>query len=156
MRFTRLLACLFALVALPTFGQSPASSSAGGMLVYFGTYTDGTSKGIYVSRLDPSTGTLSQPELAATTANPAFLAVHPPGRFLHTVNEVGTFEGKPSGSVSAYAIDRATGLLTLLNQQSSVGRGPAHLVVDKTGSAVLVANYGGGSVAVLPIEKDGK
>ena len=127
-----------------------------GMLVYFGTYTGEKSKGIYVSRLDAGSGALSPPELAGASTNPSFLAVHPEGKFLYAVNEVGTYEGKPSGAVSAFTIARGTGMLTALNQQSSVGPGPAHLVVDAKGRNVLVANYGGGSVAVLPIGADGR
>jgi 6-phosphogluconolactonase len=57
--------------------------------------------------------------------------------------------------VSAFAIDPKTGDLVLLNQQPSEGAGPCHLVVDRTGRNVLVANYGGGNVAVLPIGEDG-
>ena len=125
------------------------------MLVYFGTYTGEKSKGVYVSRLDLASGALTPPELAAETASPSFLAVHPSQKFLYAANEVSEFQGKASGSVSAFAIDRNTGRLTALNQQPSVGRGPAHLVVDKAGRNVLVANYGGGSVAVVPIGTDG-
>ena len=126
------------------------------MLVYFGTYTGAKSKGIYVSRLDSATGALTAPELAAETPSPSFLALRPRADFLYAVNEVNTFGGKATGSVSAFAIDRASGTLTALNQESSAGAGPAHLVVDKAGRNVLVANYGGGSVAVLPIGADGK
>jgi 6-phosphogluconolactonase len=68
---------------------------------------------------------------------------------------MGNAEGQPSGSVSAFAIDRKTGALTLLNRQPSVGGGPAHITVDHGGRNVLIANYGGGSVAVLPINADG-
>jgi 6-phosphogluconolactonase len=122
--------------------------------VYVGTYT-GKSKGIYLSELDLSSGDLSAPVLAATTTNPSFLALHPNHRFLYAVNEVDRFAGMKSGSVSAFAIDPQTGALTLLNQQPSRGSGPAHLTVDRQGKNVLVANYGGGSVAVLPIGPDG-
>jgi len=124
-------------------------------LVYIGTYTGAKSKGIYVSRLDSASGTLSAPVLAAESANPSFLAVHPTRDLLYAVNEVGTFEGKPGGSVSAFTINRETGTLSALNRQSSMGGGPAHLTVDHGGRNVLVANYGGGSVAVLPIGPDG-
>lgn len=137
--------------------QAPPARDAS-IRVYFGTYTGqrSTSKGVYVSRLDLTTGALSTPELAIESSNPSFLAAHPKGRFLYAVNEVGRFEDKPTGSVSAFSIDAATGKLTLLNQQASAGGGPAHLSVDKAGRHVLVANYGGGSVAVLPIDPDGK
>jgi 6-phosphogluconolactonase len=124
--------------------------------VYVGTYTDGTSRGIYRLAFDPATGTMTEPVLAVETTNPSFLALHPSGRFLYAVGEVGSFQGARTGAVSAFAVDAKTGDLTLLNQQSSEGTGPCHLVVDKTGGNVLVANYGGGTVAVLPIEADGR
>lgn len=152
------MTALLALLSFTASGQQPKPvPDGGGTLVYFGTYTGEKtgSKGIYVSRLDRRTGALTTPELAAETANPSFLAIHPARDFLYAANEVGTFEGKPSGSVTAFAIDRTTGRLRALNQQASAGAGPAHLVTDKGGSNVLVANYGGGSVAVLPIAADG-
>ena len=132
--------------------QSPPSP-----LVYFGTYTaPGKSQGIYVSRLDMATGRLSPPELAAESVSPSFLAIHPTRDALYAVNEIDTFEGKPGGSVSAFAIDRASGKLTLLNRQPSGGGGPAHVSVDPGGRNVLLANYGGGSVAVVPTGADGR
>lgn len=134
--------------------QAPAAS--GEMLVYFGTYTNNEkSKGIYVSRLDLASGRLTEPVLAAETTSPSFLAVHPSGRYVYAANEVRTFEGQQTGAVSAFAIDRSSGMLKALNQQSSGGAGPAHLVTDATGKLVLVANYGGGSAAALPIAADG-
>jgi 6-phosphogluconolactonase len=129
---------------------------AGEFLVYFGTYTGAKSKGIYVSRFDPATGRLSAPELAAATRNPSFLALHPGGHFLYAVGEVDNAGGKPAGTVSAFALDRISGKLTLLNQQASGGAGPCHLAVDATGKCLLVANYGSGSIAALPIHADGR
>jgi 6-phosphogluconolactonase len=123
--------------------------------VYFGTYTGKSSKGIYTSRLDAATGKLTPPELVAEINSPSFLAVSPNEKFLYAVIEVPKFEGKNAGAVSAFTIDRATGKLTALNQKSSGGAGPCHLVVDATGKSVLVANYGGGSVQALPVKPDG-
>ena len=94
--------------------------------------------------------------LAAEVKNPSFLAVHPNRKFLYAVSEISDLDGKPTGGVSAFAIDAASGKLKLLNQQSSRGAGPCHLVVDRSGKTVLVANYGGGSVASLPIGADGQ
>ena len=133
-----------------------AVGGAAKTLVYFGTYTGAKSKGIYVSRLDPATGRLTPAELAVETVSPSFLAVHPNRRFVYAANEIGEFNGKPGGAVSAFSIDAATGRLTLLNQQTSGGGGPCHLVVDKAGKNALVANYGGGSVTVLPVKEDGR
>jgi 6-phosphogluconolactonase len=126
------------------------------MLVYVGTYTGGESKGIYLFRMDPATGKLTPAGVAAETANPSFLAIHPNRRFLYAVGEIGDFAGRKSGAVSAFAIEPKSGALTLLNQQPSRGAGPCHLVVDGPGRNVLVANYGGGSVAALPIAADGR
>lgn len=125
--------------------------------VYIGTYTaKGKSQGIYRLELDTATGQLSTPVLAAPTVSPSFLAIHPNEKFLYSVGEISNYEGKREGGVSAFAIDPATGDLKLLNQQGSGGAGPCHLRVDASGSDVLVANYGGGSCGVLPIEADGR
>jgi len=151
---------LVGLLCLPTaFSQTTESSdrrNSAAVWVYFGTYTGAKSKGIYVSRLDLATGKLTAPELAVTTTNPSFLAIHPSHTLLYSVGEMESFQGKKTGAVSAFSIDSTTGRLTLLNQQPSGGGGPCHLVVDKTGKYVLVANYGGGSVAALPVGADGK
>ena len=125
------------------------------LLVYVGTYTGARSKGIYVTRLNVGTGALSAPQLAAETPNPSFLAVRAQGDFLYAANEIDAFNGKPAGSVSAFAIDKATGRLRALNQATSGGPGPAHLSLDVEGRTVLVANYGGGSIETLPIGNDG-
>jgi 6-phosphogluconolactonase len=130
----------------------------GRMLVYFGTYTKRASEGIYVFELDLKSGALTQVGtngLAAESVNPSFLAIHPDGKRLFAVNEIGDYKGEKSGAVSAFMIDRESGKLTLINQQSSKGGGPCHLVVDGSGKNVLVANYGGGSVACLPIDGQG-
>jgi 6-phosphogluconolactonase len=146
-----LIACVAAAAAIP----DAARQSTGTQLVFFGTYTGPKSKGIYVSKLDLAAGTLTTPELAGESANPSFLAIHPTRDFLYAVGEIGNYEGQASGSVSAFAFDRATGKLTAVNRQPSVGGGPAHITLDRTGANALVANYGGGSVAVLPIGPDG-
>jgi 6-phosphogluconolactonase len=124
--------------------------------VYFGSYTNtGVSQGIYVSRFDSTTGRLSDPELAVATPDPSWLALHPNGRWLLAVNELETLDGRSTGAVSSFAIDDATGRLTFLNRQYSEGASPCHLVITRDGRHALVANYHGGSVAVLPIAPDG-
>ena len=146
---------LFTLLAtLISAGASAADENL--LRVYVGTYTGDKSKGIYLSQLNPATGALSQVELATEVKNPSFLAIHPNHKFLYAVNEVSDSDGKPTGAVSAFAVDEKSGKLTLLNQQSSQGAGPCHLVVDRTGQNVLVANYGAGSCACLPIGSDGR
>ena len=130
-------------------------SLAGESLVYFGTYTGAKSKGIYVSRFDSVTGKLSEPELVAETKNPTFLAIAPGGNFLYAVSEVDAIGGQRTGAVDAFALDAKSGKLTPLNRQLSGGSGPCHISVDASGKCLLVANYGGGSIAALPISADG-
>jgi 6-phosphogluconolactonase len=151
-----LIVSLF-LVVLAPVRMSAASKDQAKYLVYIGTYTEegSSSKGIYAYRFEPGSAQLTSIGLAAQTINPSFLAVHPNHRFLYAVNEVGNYQGKKSGAVSAFAIDHATGKLTLLNQVASGGADPCYITVDKTGKFVLVANYTGGSVSVFPILQDG-
>ncbi len=136
-----------------TSASSPAATA---LTVYVGTYTDSGSRGIYRFTLDTASGAMSPPVLAAETANPSFLALHPSGRFLYAVNEVDSFQGRSTGAVSAFAVDPKTGDLRFLNQQASEGAAPCHLMVDRAGRNLLVANYGGGTVAVLPVGSDGR
>jgi len=125
-------------------------------MLYVGTYTSGESKGIYRLRLDLATGALSPAGDPTETVNPSFLAFHPSRRFLYAVNETGEAPTDTSGAVSAFAIDPKTGGLTFLNQQASGGPAPCHLTIDTEGRHALVANYWGGTVAVLPIQADGR
>ncbi len=143
------LALMLAAPALAHATEAPVT-------VYVGTYTDGTSRGIYRMSLDPATGNATAPLLAAEAKNPSFLALHPSGRFLYAVSEVDELAGVKTGAVMAFAIDPKTGDLTFLNQQPSEGGAPCHLVVDRSGKNVLVANYGGGTVAVLRLSGDGR
>lgn len=122
---------------------------------YVGTYTSGKSEGIYYYSLDLSSGELRHRSTTKNVKDPSFVAIAPGGRHLYAVNELEEFEGKKSGAVSAFAVDQRTGDLRLLNQQPSLGGAPCYLVVDRTGKFVLVANYLGGNVAVLPIRSDG-
>ena len=124
-------------------------------LVYLGTSTQEESQGIYVSRFTPETGEVTSPELAAEASSPGFLAIHPNRKLLYAVGPSSDPDGGPAGMVVGFNIDPATGKLTRINAVSSGGAGPCHLNVDSTGQAVAVANYGGGSVAVLPLSADG-
>ncbi len=133
-----------------------AADAAKDYLVYVGTYTGGgKSKGIYTLKLNIKTGALTEVGVTEGVVNPSFVAIHPSNKFLYAVGEISEFDGKKAGGVTAFAINPKDGSLTKLNEKSSGGAGPCHLVVDATGKNVLVANYGGGSVACLPIKADG-
>jgi 6-phosphogluconolactonase (cycloisomerase 2 family) len=140
----------------------PAHGADAG-LAYVGTYSSpkgpegsrGNGTGINLYQVNPSTGALTFRELLANDANPAWLAFDPSRTHLYSANETDTYQGASSGSVSAYSIDRSSGHLTALNTVSSQGAGPAHLSVHPSGKYVLVANYAGGTVAVLPVLPNG-
>ena len=122
--------------------------------LYVGTYTGETSsRGIYALSLDRDSGALRGGALAAESASPSFLALAPDGQALYAVNELTDFGGRSSGAVSVFARDPKSGALTLLGQQPSRGGAPCYVTVDRAGRYVLVANYVGGSVALLPIDR---
>jgi 6-phosphogluconolactonase len=122
---------------------------------YVGTYTSGKSEGIYFYSLNLASGELTRISTTKNVKDPSYLAIAPNRRRLYAVNEVEDFGGKKSGALSGFDIDQRTGSLRLLNQQPSLGGAPCYVVVDRTGRFVLVANYFGGNVAVLPIRRDG-
>lgn len=147
-----LAASAISLIGLARGAEIPSD----GDLLYVGTYTEGTrSLGIHLVRMDPRSGQLRQVGTVDAGPNPSFLAIHANGRVLYAVNELERYQGRPSGVVSAFAIAKDTGALTRLNEQPSEGGAPCFVSVDRSGRALLVANYVGGSVALLPIQANG-
>lgn len=153
-----LAASAVGLVALARGPDGPARrehSPPDESLLYVGTYTEnGRTNGIHLVRMDTRLGKLRLVGSVNAGANPSFLAIHPNGRVLYAVNEVDKYNGRATGAVSAL-IAKDTGALTRRNQQPSEGGGPCFVSVDRSGRVVLVANYDGGTVALLPIEADG-
>ena len=155
--------CPFVTILLLTVMPNAAALAASER-AYIGTYTSepgsnssqNHGEGIYLVRLDTSTGALSDPKLVAKTPSPAWIALSPDGKTLYAGNEISDFNGGKSGSVSAFSVNKNNGNLSLINVASSGGAGPAYVAVDPTGKYVLVANYAGGSLAVLPLKPDGR
>ncbi|MCC6792859.1 MAG: lactonase family protein [Thermomicrobiales bacterium] len=139
-------------VAEPNAPQFAYVGSDSRTAIAAGAEPDAT--GISVYSVDPESGALSLVQTVPSD-NPFFFAFDPTGQFLYAVNVIGDYEGTESGSVEAYAIDPATGELTFLNRVSSGGAVAAQPAVDPTGSFVVVANYNGENVTVLPINPDG-
>jgi len=147
-----LAASAISLLGLARGSETPPDSD----LLYVGTYTEsGRSEGIYLVRMDRRSGQLRRVGSVDAGANPSFLAIHPNGRVLYAVNELEQYKGRATGAVSAFAIERDTGALTRLNEQPSEGSAPCYLSVDRSAQIVLVANYVGGSIALLPIQPNG-
>lgn len=145
-------------VALARGSETPAwreEPTPDDELLYVGTYTEaGRTDGIYIVRFDTRSGKLRQVGAVNAGPNPSFLAIHPRGRVLYAVNEIDNYGGRASGAVSAFAI-ASTGALTRRGEHPSEGSDPCYVSVDRSGGVVLVANYSGGSVALLPIAADG-
>jgi 6-phosphogluconolactonase len=138
-------------------GFGLAQSVGGGRLLLVGTQTAGTaSKGIYAYSFDAAGGELKQVGLAAEADNPTFLALAPNGRTVLVANELETYEGKSSGAVSTYSLDRAKAQLTKISEVASQGGGPCHVAFDYTGRSAFAANYGGGSAASFSVSTGGK
>jgi len=125
-------------------------------MVLIGTYTGGPSKGIYSYELNLQDGSLDQLGLAAEIPSPSFLAIHPNKHLLYAVNEIENYDGKKAGAVTGFKIDSNGTKLEKINDATSGGPGPCFVSVDKSGKFVLVANYTGGSVEVLPINDQGE
>src|SRR5215204_936204 len=152
----RLIASVLGLLLIAS-GVGPAPRARAQRLVYIGTYTEKTaSKGIYAFRFDDGTGALTPVGLVAETPSPSFLTASANGRYVYAVNELQTFGGESSGSVTAFAADPATARLTELNVQSSKGAAPCHLALDRSGRFLAVANYSGGNYALFPVNRDGR
>ncbi len=140
----------------------PAQPSGKPRLVYVGSYSFKGQKfgrshgdGIYLFEMDPATGALTQREVFANPNNPSWLSLNSAKTHLYSCDELVHYQGKSSGAVTAYSIDASNGHLTKLNTVSSGGAGPAYISVHPSGRYVFAANYGAGSVAVLPVRPDG-
>ena len=154
-KITFLLMIQMVLTMLAMLPTVTSGSNAAGCIVYIGTYTSGESEGIYAFYLDADKGTLTRIEGVTKSEEPSFVALHPSGKYLYAVNETSEFMGKPGGGITAYAVDQLTGVLTKLNSQLSHGDHPCHLMIDRSGRCVALANYTGGSIAAYKIGKDG-
>jgi len=158
-----------ALLASGWQARTHAAPGNGELIAYVGTYSSplpfiragqvdlpaGNGKGIHSFLVDRTTGALSPHDVFELNTSPICLAINAAGTRLYATDETDLRPENEAGSVSSFSIDRSTGKLTLLNTVSSGGAGPAHLSIHPSGRFVLVANYFGGSVAVLPILPDG-
>lgn len=115
----------------------------------------GNGQGIAVFDMDRETGVLTPITTFTDIASPSFLTISKDQRFLYALSEIDDFNKNGDGSVTAFAIDPKTGSLRKLNVVSSMGAVPAYVSIHHSGRYVLVANYVGGNVAVLPIRSDG-
>ena len=144
------------LVAAAGCTRRPGGPGTRPSLVYVGTNV-GTADAntIFLYRLAPATGVLTRLSAQPGGPNPTYLTMDAGHRRLYAVNETGTFRGASSGAVSTFAVDQRTGALSLLNQQPSNGASPCYVSLDHSGRTVMVANYMGGNVSLLPVGTDG-
>jgi 6-phosphogluconolactonase len=127
------------------------------LLLLVGTYTTGTqSKGIYTYRFNSKTGSLRYVSTTDNVTDPSYLTTDTSGRFLYAVNETLEYDGKKSGAVSSFALNRQNGTLTLLNKQPSLGGAPCYITLSKDEHHAIVANYIAGNLSVYPIDSTGR
>ena len=120
--------------------------------LFIGTYTSTGSKGIYVYRFNAATGHVDSVSSTEGIVNPSYLAIAPGGKYIYAATETRT---PNAGSISAFAFDRATGKLRLINRQPGGGDNPVYVSVHHSGKWVVMANYSGGSLSVFPLNADG-
>lgn len=136
------------------------------VFIYVGTYThpikfgtgqilDSKGKGIYLLELECETGKLNLMETFTNIINPSYLAVDEKGGFLYAVNELKEYQGKASGSVSAFKISKSDGKLTLINTVATNGTDPCHVILNPQRTHLFVSNFMSGSVALFPVHPDG-
>ncbi len=149
--------------------RAQPAARAGSLFAYVGTYSAPPSDasggrsapsganghGIHIFRVDRDTGALTPAGIVEHHTSPSALAFDATGTHVYSTNATDRVDNGASGSVSAYAVDRSTGQLRLMNTVSSGGLGPTDASVHPSGRHLLVANYSGGSVAVLPLRPDG-
>lgn len=140
------------LIPAMLLAQGPAEQDSIQYLL-IGTYTKKQSEGIYVYTFNTRSGILKQVSIAKGVDNPSYLAIAPNKKHVYSVNEIGV---ERTGSVSAFELDHSTGQLQFLNKQPAGGDGPCYINTDGDGTHVLVGNYAGGSLSVLPVQPDGK
>jgi 6-phosphogluconolactonase len=138
------------------FSGLPAKNDLTRNDFYVGTYGTGESGGIYFCRLNTKTGEIILRQKIVGIDNPSYLTINKENHFLYAVNEVTETNGNPGGAVSSFAIDPENGSLRYLNRQLTIGGSPCFISIDHTGRFVLLANYSGGNVTILPVLKDGK
>jgi 6-phosphogluconolactonase (cycloisomerase 2 family) len=166
----RLLSTALVFLILAAFFEAAAEEGKAPLMAYVGTFSSplhdvlptqvdlppGNGRGIHLFEVDRVTGALKAQGVVESGTSPSCLAVNSAGTRMYSANETDKLDDGKSGSISSYAIDRKTGQLTLLNSVSSGGAGPTYLSIHPSGKFILVANYFGGSVAVLPVLPDGK
>jgi len=131
-----------------TFAQHKKSLPSTFDLV-IGTYTTGSSKGIYVYRFYEDRGRVAYLNEIDSVINPSYVTTSADNKFLYAVNE------GPQGGVSAFTFNGNTGKMVLINKQSTQGADPCHILEDKEQRNLFIANYSSGSLAVFPVNKDG-
>jgi 6-phosphogluconolactonase len=136
--------------AAPATGAAPAPAA----YAYVGTYTP-NGGGIYLFRLDKASGAMTQLQVFDDIRNPSWLALNPAQTRLYAVSEIDNYQGTRNGAVVSYAIDGQSLQIKRLGAVSSAGTTPAYASVHPSGKFVFVGNYGGGNVAVFPVDQDG-
>ena len=145
---------LFPIVLGAMLSNTAQWANADDPLVFISAFAAGDEGAIHAYQLEMDTGHLKLVQRTTDVENPFFMAVSADHRFLYSIHAA-AFGGEEHEQVAAYKIEGRTGRLKLLNRQSALGSASCYLDIDATGRTVVVANYSTGSVASLPVQKDG-
>lgn len=127
----------------------------GTQILYASSYGSADEQGIKAYRFYAGSGKLTELGSASGVESPAYVALHPNGRWLYAASEISGKEGEPGGLVWALAVSGDGATFELINSRPSGGDFPCHLAIDATGRWLATSNYGTGSIGVLPILRDG-
>ncbi|REJ69502.1 MAG: lactonase family protein [Planctomycetota bacterium] len=151
-----LVAKFFSLLfAAAPLTASTAAAAEDELLVFVSAFAEGRRGAIHAFRLDPAVGKLEPLARNADIESPFYMAISRDDRFLYATHAPGGHGSDATESVVAFELAGRTGQLKRLNHQPSGGDVACYVDVDTTGDTLLVANYGDGSVAALPIAEDG-
>ncbi|GAC1520901.1 MAG: lactonase family protein [Collimonas sp.] len=142
---------LLTVTSMPLSAETPLPPA---LFAYVGTYNP-NGEGVYLFKVDGQSGALSRVNLVSTLPNAAQLDLDAAGKTLYVASEVDNYNNSQHGVLAAYAVNRADGSLTLLNQQDAQGKNPVHVALTPKQNYLLAANYGSGSVASFPLAEDG-
>lgn len=143
-----LLFCMLGLSLTACAPKKAANGNQDELAMLVGTYTNGTSKGIYTFRFNQETGA-STPLSSVELPNPSYLTLSEDGKLVYAVSEM----NDSTAALSSLAFDKETGSLRLLNTEPTRGADPCYVATN--GKEVLTANYSGGTMSVFPLRTDG-
>jgi len=144
------------IVSTITIFSAIGSDDGGKEIVYVGTFSERGSMGIYVYEVFRENMRFDLLQTIISRGSPSFVEINPNGKYLFAANRTGLTKDDALGSITSFSIDRSSGKLTKIHDQSSFGDSPCHVSVHPSGKYLIVSHYKGGNVVVLPVDENGR